>query len=223
MQKLSPKEIFDYLDKYSKQSKKMFVSSSFQTHSLALLHIVSQFDNSIPVYFLNTGFHFPETLSYRDEVAELLNLNLQIITSDVPKSQQKNSLGRFYFTSDPDYCCYLNKTKPMEKVMIENDVWINGSRADQSEVRAKFKIEQPATHNAIRFHPMLGWSNKEVFQYIAKHKLPHHPLDNTGYLSIGCEPCTRKFNFEDMLDNRDARWAGLNKTECGLNTELIDK
>lgn len=107
----------------------------------------------------------------------------------------------------------------MEKVMLEHDVWINGVRGQQSAVRQAMKVEQPAKHGVLRFHPMLDWDAKKVFEYLAKHDLPAHPLENEGYLSIGCEPCTRKLT-PDMME-REARWYGLKKTECGLNTDLV--
>ncbi len=125
------------------------------------------------------------------------------------------------FASDPDYCCYLNKVAPLEPILAEHDVWINGVRADQGEVRKNFQIEEKSKFGVIRFHPMLDWTGKIIYQYLSEHQLPRHPLEDKGYLSIGCEPCTRKLDFE--TDSRGGRWYGLKKTECGLNTELISK
>lgn len=199
----------------------MFTTSSFQTHSIPLLHIISTIDKSIPVYFLNTGYHFPETVAYRDQIADLLGLTIVSVSSPIPRNIQKDAEGKLLFASDPDYCCYLNKVLPMEPVLAEFDVWINGVRADQSKIRSGFGIEEQAPHNTLRFHPMLDWDMKTITQYIKEYKLPKHPLEDAGYLSIGCEPCTRKFDLESYT--REGRWFGLNKTECGLNTELIKK
>lgn len=132
---------------------------------------------------------------------------------------QLDTEGKLLFSSDPDHCCYLNKTQPMEQVLLRYDVWINGIRGEQSAHRQGLKIEQSAKHNVIRFHPMIDWSAKEIYQYRKEFNLPEHPLDSEGYLSIGCEPCTRKLDME--MQEREARWYGLNKTECGLNTDLI--
>ena len=106
----------------------------------------------------------------------------------------------------------------MDPILIEYDVWINGIRAGQNENRKKMKVEEKSTHNTLRFHPMLDWSEKMIYDYIKEYQLPKHPLEEKGYVSIGCEPCTR-IAFGD--DDRDARWFGMNKTECGLNTELV--
>src|SRR5690606_41203851 len=105
-------------------------------------------------------------------------------------------------------------------VLGEFDVWMNGIRADQNANRKNMQIEQPAPKDAIRFHPMLDWNMKMIYDYIREHNLPKHPLENAGYMSIGCEPCTRKMSFEN---DRGGRWFGMNKTECGLHTDLVKK
>lgn len=214
-------DIKTYIEKYKSEGKKIFTTSSFQSHSIVLLHILSQIDNTIPVYFINTGFHFPETIKYRDSIVELLNLNLQNVYSTTPKSLQKDASGRFLFTSDPDYCCHINKVEPLDPILSDHDVWINGVRADQSSVRKSFQIEEKAPHNVTRFHPMLDWNNMQIQKYLSQNNIPRHPLEEKGYFSIGCEPCTHKFSSD--LSEREVRWYGLNKTECGLNTELVSK
>jgi phosphoadenosine phosphosulfate reductase len=214
-------EIKKYIENYKRQGKKLFATSSFQTHSTVLLHIISRIDNTIPIYFINTGFLFPETISYKDEIAEKFGLNIIDTKPLIPKNLQKDLAGNLFFTSDPDYCCYLNKIQPLDAVLADNDVWINGVRADQTEVRSKMKIEEKSKHNVIRFHPMLDWTKQEIYRYIKEYQIPHHPLDAQGYVSIGCEPCTRKIDLSG--DERAARWYGLNKTECGLNTDLVEK
>ncbi len=214
-------EIEQQLKKYKEDGKKLFSTSSFQTHSLVMLHIISRIDNSIPVYFLNTGYHFPETVSFKDQIASEFGLQVKEVKSSMPRYMQKDHEGRLLFTSDPDHCCYINKTAPTEHLLRNHDVWINGVRADQSAVRKSMKVEQPAPFDSLRFHPMLDWSIKEIYSYIREHNLPRHPLDAKGYLSIGCEPCTRRLDPE--MQEREARWYGMNKVECGLHTDLVEK
>ena len=209
-----------YIENYKKEGLKIFITSSFQTHSIPLLHIISEIDKRIPVMFINTGYLFPETLQFRDYITELLNLNLVNISPKVSKINQKDCDGNLLFTSDPDHCCYLNKTQPMETVLADHDIWINGIRANQNENRRKMKIEEEGAFNCKRFHPILDWSNKMIYDYIKKYNLPKHPLEEKGYLSIGCEPCTQKI---DINNDRSGRWSGLNKTECGLHTDLGGK
>ncbi len=214
-------EIKRRIEYYQSEGKRIFVSSSFQTHSIPLLHIISRIDASIPVVFLNTGFHFAETINFRDEIIEKLGLRLIDLKPEIPKSQQVGPDGKLLFTSDPDYCCYLNKTQPMEKFLMGYDVWINGVRADQNETRKNMSVEEEAPHGVIRFHPLINWTNRQIWAYRKKYGLPEHPLDKQGYISIGCEPCTRKLDPE--MQEREARWYGLKKTECGLHTDLITK
>ncbi len=214
-------QIQKQLEAYRERGLKLFSTSSFQTHSVVLLHILSQIDRSIPIYFINTGYHFPETVAYRDQIVDRLGLNLRDIYSAVPRNMQKDAAGRLFFASDPDFCCHLNKVQPLDNLLPKYDVWINGVRADQSAVRKAMKVEQPAKYGVVRFHPMLDWSSRAIETYLKEHKLPRHPLESQGYLSIGCEPCTRK--FDPNMSEREARWFGLNKTECGLNTELVQQ
>jgi len=211
-------EIKQQIGLYQAEGRKLFATSSFQTHSIPMLHILSTIDKSIPVLFINTGFHFPETLKFRDQIKNLLGINIIDARSLVSRNLQTNESGNFYFTSDPDYCCFLNKTQPVEPFLAEYDVWINGIRADQNANRKNMKAEQDAPFGSKRFHPMLDWNNKMIYDYIREHQLPKHPLENKGYLSIGCEPCTRKMSLEN---DRSGRWFGLNKTECGLHTDLV--
>jgi phosphoadenosine phosphosulfate reductase len=203
---------------YRRDGLNVFSTSSFQTHSLVLLHIISRIDHKIPVFFINTGYHFPETIAFKHHIALLFGLNVHDVFPLTPKSMQKDAHGRLMFASDPDHCCFMNKTQPMEPVLAAFDVWINGVRADQSNVRKNFPVEAPAPFNTIRFHPMLDWSPKMIFDYLRQYNIPHHPLEEKGYLSIGCEPCTRRIDM--YADAREGRWYGLKKTECGLNTDL---
>ena len=214
-------ELKTCVDQYVEDGLRLFTTCSFQTHSLVLLHMLSRIKPDIPVVFINTGFHFPQTITFRDRVLESFGMtSLVDVRSETPKSLQRDRHARFLFTSDPDYCCYLNKTLPLESVLRTHDVWISGVRAEQSEVRQRLKTEQPAAHGTVRLHPMLDWTSKQIHAYRTQYALPSHPLEALGYLSVGCEPCTRRFD-PDMTE-RDARWFGLNKIECGLNTDLVE-
>lgn len=206
------------IEQYKKRGLKLFSTSSFQSQSVALLHIISTIDRSIPIYFLNTGFLLPDSLKFRDQLVKRLNLNVITVHPLVSKTQQIDSNGSLLFATDPDRCCYLNKIQPLEPILAANDVWINGVRADQTENRKKMNTEQQGPYGTLRYHPMLHWTGRDVRTYMEAHDLPYHPLEAKGYLSVGCEPCTRK--YLDTLDARDGRWYGMKKKECGLHTEL---
>ncbi len=212
-------KVEQYLSRYRSENKKVFASSSFQTHSIPLLHILATLDKTIPVYFLDTGFHFRETLDFRDHITGRLNLNVISVTSPMSKIHQRDRQGRFFFCSDTNYCCHLNKVLPLEPTLHEFDVWITGVRRDQSKVRKHMDFEAKGPHGTTRFHPMLDWTSKMIYEYRKTFALPEHPMEKEGYLSVGCAPCTQKY----LGDERAARWAGQSKVECGLHTELIEK
>ncbi len=206
---------------YREEGKRVFTTSSFQTQSIVLLHIISCIDRSIPIYFLNTGYHFSETIDFKNEVTRLLKINTIDIKPMTPKYMQRDNNGKLLFTSDPDHCCFLNKTMPMESLLRSYDIWITGVRGEQNSHRKNFKTEQKAPYNVTRYHPLIDWTSKMIHEYRMTYDLPKHPLEEKGYLSIGCEPCTRRLDPE--MQEREARWFGLKKNECGLHTDLIEK
>ena len=211
-----------YIDACKEGGKKYFATCSFQSHSLVLLHMLSRIDSHTPVIFIDTGYHFPETIMFRDKVTSTFGLtNVLDLRSSMSKSMQMDCKGRLLYTSDPDHCCYINKTEPLNSVLRTYDVWINGIRRDQSAFRSNLTESQAAPHGSIRLHPMLDWNSRQIFLYQKEFDLPKHPMDEKGYLSIGCEPCTRRVDPE--MFERESRWYGLNKSGCGLHTELINK
>lgn len=213
--------IREKIETYQAAGKRLFATSSFQSHSVPLLHIISRIDTTIPVYFLNTGYLFPETISFADRLGERLGLTIIGLRPLISKAHQLDHDGHLFFASEPEYCCYLNKVQPLEPVLMQHDVWINGIRADQNANREQMHEEEQGPYETIRYHPMLHWSSKMIYEYRREHDLPAHPLEAHGYLSIGCEPCTTK--FFDEGNERNARWFGLSKTECGLHTDLVEK
>lgn len=211
--------IVNDLRDYVGSGKRIFATSSFQTHSLPMLHILASSGIDIPIVFINTGYLFPESLSFRDSIVQMLGLSLIDLRPNVPKSEQREPDGRLWFAADTGKCCYFNKVEPMEPFLHKYDVWVSGVRAEQSAVRSNFRKEQRGRHGVVRYHPMLDWSAREIFAYRKTHDLPEHPLDAQGYSSIGCMPCTTKLT--SASDERSGRWVGQQKTECGLHTELV--
>jgi phosphoadenosine phosphosulfate reductase len=211
--------IHQKLRDYESRGQRLFSTSSFQTHSIPLLHVISTSGLDIPIYFLHTGFHFPETLEFRNQVAEILDIQVISLTSPVSKIGQRDAQGRFLYTSDPDRCCYLNKVMPLEPILQSHDVWINGVRKEQTGFRQTLEEEVPGAFDTTHYHPILNWTSKMIWEYRQQYNLPEHPLDSKGYLSIGCVPCTRKFDPEHA--ERSGRWTGLTKEECGIHTEFV--
>jgi phosphoadenosine phosphosulfate reductase len=213
--------IMEQLNSFASSELKMFATSSFQGQSLPLLHILGESGLDIPIVLTDTGFLFPETAKFARVIAREFGLNVTRVRSVIPKSAQRDSRGCMLYSSDPDLCCEINKVEPMNPVLMTNDVWINGIRADQSDSRKALATHERTRYECIRYHPMLTWSSREVFYYRKVYSLPEHPLEAQGYASIGCMPCTSPLNSSQ--DDRGSRWYGTNKTECGLNTDLIVK
>ncbi len=202
------------LTSFHADGRRMFATSSFQTQSAVLLHILGGMPFKIPVLFLDTGYHFPETLRYRDQLTSEFGLKLVILRPSVPKSEQRNAKGDLLYTSDPDRCCDFNKVQPLLGVFRNYDLWVNGVRRDQTEVRRQMAEEEEDSRGVHRYHPMLGWTAAMINAYIDLFNLPRHPLAPGATDSVGCEPCT---TLTPGL-GRQGRWAGMKKTECGLHT-----
>jgi len=198
--------------------RSIVASSSFQTQSMPLLHLLSIHAPEVPVYFLDTGFHFSETLRFRDVVGKQLGLDIRSVRSTVPLAGQRTTSGMFLWSENTQRCCEVNKTLPMEPVLAGADVWITGVRRDQSSVRSAFELEAPGPQRTTRLHPMLEWTRSDIWRYVAEFDLPRHPLEQLGYESIGCQPCTARPSLDG--EERAGRWEGQNKNECGLHTVL---
>lgn len=194
--------------------KKIYFTSSFQTQSLPLLHIISNRFNNIPVLFIDTGFLFPETYSFVNKLQKSFNLTVISLKSELTYVQQKEN-GMFLYAKDTSICCNVNKVVPLKNFLSSGDFWISGVRRDQTSVRNEMKQIETDSDGIVRVHPMLNWTSRDVYQYIAKHNLEKHPLEKEGYLSVGCVPCTQKWGGSDY--NRNGRWVGSKKTECGLH------
>lgn len=204
------------LTEFTQAGQRCFLSTSFQSNSVVLLHLISEMNAKIPVYFINTGYHFPETLKFRDELVRRFSLRLIELRSDVPKCSQMSRNVRLLFVERPNYCCYLNKVLPLVPVKSEYDVWISGLRRGQSSHRANLLKVTAEGSRKIKYLPILDWTQKMVDAYVAQYELPLHPLHEQGYVSVGCEPCTRPV-ISSGQDSRSGRWQGLAKTECGLH------
>ncbi|WP_042238587.1 phosphoadenylyl-sulfate reductase [Legionella oakridgensis] len=212
--------IKEKLAHYHFSGKKIFATSSFQTQSVPLLHILSELDFIIPIYFIDTGYLFPETYLFKEQLIAQLGLHVITIKSTVSKLMQIDKHHQFLFMTDPDRCCHINKILPLESIIQTHDVWISGVRESQSKVREGFNEENQGKHGIVRYHPLLKWTSKEIYYYSKYYGLPEHPLQAQGYVSIGCIPCTAKLMDANTL-SRKGRWAGMKKEECGLHTELM--
>ncbi len=196
---------------------KLAMTSSFGPESGVLLHLVSSVDPQIPVLFLETGYHFPETLEYKKTLVEMLGLQNVVDLRADPKKRQAlvdKHAGKPY-EQDPDQCCHINKVEPLDAALNHYDAWMTGIRRHQTDARKTIRILELYEGDRTKISPLANWTSRDTWWYLKEHKIPQHPLYEKGYLSIGCWPCTRPIQAGD--DERAGRWAGRSKKECGIH------
>ena len=202
-------------------SKEGFVSnpalvSSFGADSAVLLHMVSLIKPDAQVVFLDTGFHFPETLAYRSQLLETMGLKNVRSASVDPIAEKRLDAGRRLHLNDPNSCCQLRKVSVLDRHLRMNDAWISGQRRSQALTRSSVAlVEVDEARGKLKFNPLANWSESDIAAYKAEHALPEHPLVAKGFPSIGCRPCTSA--VKDGEDQRAGRWRGQQKLECGLH------
>ncbi len=189
--------------------------SSFGAESVVLLHMIATVNPDTPVLFIDTEMLFPETLDYQIEVAEKLGLtNVQIIRADKAEIDKIDPYGRLHL-ANPDACCNLRKTEPLENALGNFDAWITGRKRFQSGTRAELDLFEVEDDKRIKINPLARWRKEDVRDYLENNNLPRHPLVAQGYPSIGCAPCTSK--VAEGEDERAGRWRGADKVECGIH------
>jgi phosphoadenosine phosphosulfate reductase len=201
------------------RAQNLCVTSSFQAEDMVVLHMVRQISPRVPVIFLETGYHFPETLEYRDRMAAAWNLNLLNVEAEMTVAEQEAQFGILNQTA-PDRCCAIRKVEPLFRALGQYETWVTGLRRQQSKSRANLQLEEPFTLPAGRtlakLSPLAEWTTRDVWHYAGLQGIPLLSLYEQGYTSIGCAPCT-SLPF-DPNDPRSGRWSG-HKLECGIHIQ----
>lgn len=191
--------------------------SSFGTEAAVLLHLVAKADPTVPVIFVDTLKMFPETLEYREQLIEELGIkNAQIVTPKTEILAEKDENG-LRWSFDPDGCCEIRKVEPLARAKAGLDAWISGRKSFQSVTREnlpRFEVKD----GKLKINPLGDWTKDDLDAYFEDHKIPRHPLEEQGYLSVGCAPCTSKVKPGE--DPRAGRWRGWDKTECGIHEDV---
>jgi len=182
-----------------------------------LAHLAAKVVPGIDVVFLDTGYHFVETIGTRDAVAATLDVNLITITPTQSVAEQDATYGKDLFRTDPDRCCALRKVQPLQEALDRYDAWATGLRRAETRNRVIAPvIGWDAKKGKVKVSPIARWSDEQVEHYITENGVLVNPLVYDGYPSIGCAPCTRRVALGE--DPRSGRWAGTGKTECGIHT-----
>lgn len=205
---LSPSQRIDQLYK-DFNFNQVLVTSSFAANSAFFLHLFSKHGHpEQKIHFIDTRFHFDKTLRYKEYLTKKYNLNVVDITPNT--AQNKVAQEEQLWKSNPDLCCHVNKVQPLSSIAKRYEVWVSGLMRSQNELRKNLRVFENKK-GKLRFYPIIDIDTTKRDAFIHEQKLPTHPLVHEGYHSIGCKHCTVKGK------NREGRWVGLAKTECGLH------
>lgn len=191
------------------------VVSSFGTESAALLKVMADVDPAIPVIFLDTGWLFEETLAYRDTLIAKLGLKDVRSIKPLEEALKRDDPDQDLWFSNPDACCRIRKVEPLARALKPFSAWVNGRKRFQGGVRADIPVVE-VDDTRLKFNPFANVSREEIKDIYARTKLPQHPLQASGFMSVGCMPCTSRTTEGE--DERAGRWRGRPKTECGIHT-----
>lgn len=194
--------------------------SSFGAESVVMLALIAEVAPSLPIVFIDTGMHFPQTLDYKDEV--IARLGLTGVREITPNETERKVLDpkNMLWKTDADACCALRKVRPLEPALEGFGAWITGRKRFHGGARMSLPVFEHAD-GRYKVNPLANWTQADVDAYLKEKNLPRHPLVSQGYPSIGCWPCTQP--AADPSDPRSGRWAGQNKTECGLHVERNER
>ncbi len=201
-----------------RSSERPCITCSFQSEDVVLVDLVRRYVPSIPVLFLDTGYHFSEVYEYRDLIARQWRLNLVNLVPRLSVQEQESQCGILY-QSRPGECCQMRKVEPLMEGLAPHDAWFTGLRREQSPTRANLQPDEvhsfPNGLKLRKLSPLFDWSWVEVQSYLVANEIPELPLYAQGYTSVGCQPCTAKPSEGEHA--RSGRWGGQ-KLECGLHT-----
>ena len=192
------------------------LATGFGPEGVALMHILSRIAPETTVIYTDTDLLFAETYALREELSARLGLRFTRLHTGLTLEAQAGEHGPALWSRDPDLCCQLRKVVPLRRYLANKQAWITAIRRDQTANRARAGlIEWDRANGLVKLNPLAAWTSSQVWSYVLKHRLPYNPLHDQGYPSIGCWPCTKAVTAG--ADPRSGRWAGLEKTECGIH------
>ena len=203
------------------------IGTSFQGAGLVMMHLAKQNNLPFPVFTLDTGLLFKETLELKTRLEDFYGSKIEPLEPDLTVEEQADINGPELWKRDPDLCCTMRKVMPLRDRLYDLDCWVTGLRRQQSDTRSDIGIvevyafDEAAGRDIVKLNPMASWSRDAVWKYIHDHKIPYNPLHDQGYRSIGCWPCTQK--TANGENERAGRWTGFSKVECGIHTFMPKK
>lgn len=212
-------------------SDEIVLATGFGPSGIVLMHMVAQLRAQLrartPIFYLQTDLFFPETITLRDRLAERLGIDFVEVHCGLALDEQAEEFGAALWSRNPDLCCHIRKVEPLRRYLAGKKAWITGIRRDQSPTRTRTQIlSWDKANHLLKLNPLAGWRKSQVWDYIQNHDLPYNRLHDEGYPSIGCVPCTRAVGSAakagSTAHERDGRWAGTVKLECGIHIQAGD-
>jgi phosphoadenosine phosphosulfate reductase len=195
---------------------RLTMATAFGAEGCCLIHMLAEIEPAVRVFNLDTGYQFAETLELRERIKQRYGIEVELVKPELTAAEYEAKHGGPLYVSRPDRCCHDRKIVPLRRAVAGSDAWISAIRRDQTADRALAEVVQwDARFGLVKVNPLLSWTRRDVWQFIVDHDVPHNPLHDLGYPSIGCWPCTRP--VAEGAGERAGRWAGTGKTECGLN------
>lgn len=211
----------DYLEvlkwAYREYQEKIVYACSFGAEGIVLIDLIHKVNKEAKIKFLDTGLHFRETYELIEKIRNRYpSLHIEMVTPELNLGEQTEKYGGELWKHNPNLCCHIRKVIPLEAALKDAKAWISGLRRDQSPSRSATQyINRDEKFKKIKICPLIHWTWEDIQNYIRLNDLPYNPLHDKGYPSIGCAPCTQP--VKDSTNLREGRWAGQNKTECGLH------
>jgi phosphoadenosine phosphosulfate reductase len=221
----APEDILDWA--WKRFDRRAAIGTSFQGSGLVMMHLAKAAGLNFPVFTLDTGLLFPETMELHKRLEDFFGWKIEAVVPDLTVEQQAEALGPELWTRDPDLCCTTRKVLPLQSKLRDLDCWITGLRRSQSHSRAAvglielYTLDAQGGSDIVKLNPMAKWTREAIWRHIRQHKIPYNPLQDLGYASIGCMTCTRKTARGE--DERAGRWIGFKKVECGIHTFMSRK
>ena len=240
LEKLSPAEVRELNERFNglrtaevlawawtRFGARAAIGTSFQGAGLVMIHLAREAGLPFPVFTLDTGLLFPETLALKRRLEDFFGFPIESLEPDLTVAEQADIHGPELWASNPDLCCTVRKVLPLRDKLCDLDCWITGLRREQSTTRAEIGVlelygfDAASGRDIVKLNPMANWTRDAVWEYVRRHGIPYNPLHDQGYRSIGCQPCSRKTG--EGQGERAGRWIGFNKVECGIHTFLPKK
>ncbi len=217
LEKVSPQEILGWAVK--KYFPRLTMATAFGAEGCCIIHMLAEIEPRVRVFNLDTGYQFTETLALRDQIASRYGIEVEYVRAEKSVAEYEADHGGPLYISQPDKCCFDRKIQPLKRAIVGYDAWISAIRRDQTSHRkAAGIVEWDSKFELAKVNPLANWTKQDVWKFVTENNVPHNPLHDQGYPSIGCWPCTRPVGNGD--DDRAGRWSGSAKKECGLHLKV---